>query len=210
MLAFALRADGWYLRQDIIWAKPNPMPESVSDRCTKSHEYLFMLSKSRRYYYDAKAIREESSWIPEDSKMPDGWDTGPGSHGSFHRDGREKGKRSDKQRGHSRRHAGFNDRWDSMSKEEQASMGRNKRSVWNIATRPFPGAHFATFPPDLVKPCILAGCPEGGTVLDPFFGSGTTGEVAQKLGRKCIGIELNPDYCKLAKKRFKQRPLLTA
>jgi DNA modification methylase len=159
-VAFALQADGWYLRQDIIWSKPNPMPESVRDRCTKAHEYIFMLTKSARYFYDADAIKEPSSWDPDKSKMPDGWDTGPGGHGSFHRNGREKGARTDKQRGHSRRHAGFNDRWDAMEKKEQCSGLRNKRSVWEVATAPFSEAHFATFPPALIEPCIKAGCPE--------------------------------------------------
>lgn len=117
-------------------------------------------------------------------------------------------ERSDKQRGHGRRHDGFNDRWDAMNREQQCSGMRNKRSVWTVATRPYAGAHFATFPPKLIEPCILAGCPEGGTVLDPFFGSGTTGEVATKNGCNCIGIELNPEYVKLAKKRLEQRSLI--
>jgi DNA modification methylase len=205
LVAFALRADGWYLRQDIIWSKPNPMPESVRDRCTKAHEYLFMLSKSRVYQYDAEAIKEPSTWDPANSKMPDGWDTAPGGHGSFHRNGREKGKRSDKQRGHSRRHAGFNEQWNDMEREQQCSGLRNKRSkrsVWEIAPAPFPDAHFATFPPALVEPCILAGCQKGGTVLDPFGGAGTTGLVADRLGRNAILIELNPEYAAMAERRI--------
>ena len=200
MVAFALRADGWYLRQDIIWHKPNPMPESVTDRCTKAHEYIFLLSKSRQYYYDADAIREPAKSITK--KMPDGLDAGPGAHGSFHRNGRERGKKTDKQRGHGRRHAGFNDRWDLMTKEEQCSIGRNKRSVWTVSTKPFPGAHFATFPPDLIDPCILAGCPYDGLVLDPFFGSGSVGLVALKNARHYIGIELNPEYAEMARNRI--------
>lgn len=212
-VAFALQADGWWLRQDIIWHKPNPMPESVRDRCTKAHEYIFMLSKSARYYYDADAIKEPG--VSETTKMPDGWDTGPGAHGTFHRDGREKGRKAlpetqsnlatyrDKQRGHGRRHAGFNDRWDALSREEQCALMRNKRSVWTVATAPFKEAHFATFPPDLITPCILAGCPEGGTVLDPFGGSGTTAEVALKTGRKFYLIELSADYIALAQKRIR-------
>lgn len=150
-LAFALRADGWYLRRDIIWAKPNPMPESVQDRPTSAHEYLFLLSKSRQYFYDAEAIREPATYAG-----PNGRQLSPYAQGFARRTAEEEEERQDKQRGHGRRHAGFNERWDSMSKEEQQSLGRNKRSVWTIATRPFPDAHFATFPPDLVKPCILA------------------------------------------------------
>jgi hypothetical protein len=198
----SLYEPGWYLRQDIIWSKSNPMPESVRDRCTKAHEYLFMLSKSARYYYDAEAIAEPSTWDPGKSKMPDGWDTGPGGHGAFHRNGREKGKRTDKQRGHGRRHAGFNDRWDAMEKAEQCSGTRNKRSVWEVATQPFSEAHFATYPPALIEPCILAGCPEGGTVLDPFGGAGTTGLVADRLGRNAVLIELNPEYAAIAERRL--------
>ncbi len=225
-IAMALQADGWYLRCDIIWFKPNPMPESVTDRPTKSHEYLFLLSKSPRYYYDAYSIREpladktlstfgtvrnpngggnlvKSDRLaktmpvrkPKQWKTPDGWDTskGEGGHGSIHRKGREKGKK-DKQRGHSRRHDGFNARWDQMSRKEQQATGANKRSVWTVATKPFGEAHFATFPPDLIKPCILAGCPEGGRVLDPFIGAGTTAIVAHLLKRRCIGIDLNETY----------------
>jgi DNA modification methylase len=142
-VAFALQADGWYLRQDIIWHKPNTMPESVADRCTKAHEYIFLLSKSQRYYYDNDAIAEEG-----------------------------------------------------------ASDLRNKRSVWTINTKPYKGAHFATFPPDLIQPCIKAGCPEGGTVLDPFMGSGTTIMVAEKNGCNGVGIELNADYIKIASDRL--------
>ena len=202
-VAFALQADGWYLRSDIIWHKPNPMPESVTDRPTKSHEYVFLLTKSDRYAYDAEAIKEPSSWDPSNSKMPDGWDTGEGGHGSFHRQGREKGKRTnDKQRGHSRRHAGFNDRWDSMEREQQCAGTRNKRSVWTIAPAPFAEAHFATFPPELPEVCIKAGCPIGGTVLDPFGGAGTTGMVADRLQRNAILIELNPEYAAMAKRRL--------
>jgi len=180
------------------------MPESVTDRCTKAHEHVFLLSRSERYFYDAEAIREPSTWDPANTKMPDGWDTGPGGHGSFHRNAREKGARkTDKQRGHSRRHAGFNDRWDAMEKAEQQSRGANKRSVWTIATQPFPEAHFATFPEELAETCIKAGCPAGGTVLDPFGGAGTTGLVADKLGRNAILIELNPEYAAMAERRIR-------
>lgn len=218
-IAFALQADGWYLRSDIIWAKPNPMPESVTDRPTKAHEYLFLMTKSERYFYDAKAIREKGSSDPAGWKTSDGWDTstGNGGHGSFHREGREKGFKGykdlpegqtnlrvtrDKQRGHGRRHAGFNERWDAMERVEQCSGMRNKRSVWTVATCPFPEAHFATYPPELIKPCILAGSRAGDVVLDPFMGAGTTALVAAELGRQFIGTELNPDYAAIAEKRI--------
>jgi site-specific DNA-methyltransferase (adenine-specific) len=144
-VAFALQADGWYLRQDIIWHKPNPLPESVKDRCTKAHEYIFLLSKSSRYYFDYEAIKEPTV--------------------------------------------------NSLDK-------RNRRDVWTVPVKPFKGAHFATFPESLITPCILAGCPEGGVVLDPFFGAGTTGLVAQKNNRKWIGCELNADYARIAENRI--------
>lgn len=204
-VAFALQADGWWLRSDIIWAKPNPMPESVMDRPTRAHEYLFLLTKSARYYYDAEAIKERG--CAPITKMPDGWDTGPGGHGSYHRQGREKGAKKDKQHGHSRRHAGFNDRWDRMSKEEQCSMRVNRRSVWTIPTQPYHKAHFATFPEKLVEPCILAGSRSGDCILDPFAGSGTTLAVAKRLGRHGVGIELNSDYCQLAADRIQKTML---
>lgn len=195
MLAFALRADGWYLRQDIIWAKPNPMPESVRDRCTKAHEYVFMLTKSARYLYDAEAISEEAIYAgltgQDDSGFKDP-ETFSGKH-----------SKKDKQRGHSRRHAGFNERWDQMTKAEQQQTGRrNKRSVWTIATRPFSEAHFATMAPELARLCIMAGCPLGGTVLDMFGGAGTTALVADQLQRSAIIIELNPEYVGIAQKRI--------
>ena len=177
MLAFALRNDGWYLRQDIIWAKPNPMPESVRDRCTKSHEYIFLLSKTPHYHFDADAIKEQSVTL-NDKRMGEGRIA-------------YEGKRS--------------------TEEGTASLGqqafvalnstRNKRDVWNISVSSIPDAHFATFPEALIRPCILAGCKEGGIVLDPFFGSGTTGRVATALGRDYIGIELNPKYIEIAEKR---------
>jgi site-specific DNA-methyltransferase (adenine-specific) len=147
MVAIALRMDGWYLRQDIIWHKPNPMPESVEDRCTKSHEYVFLLSKSKKYYYDYKSIKE---------------------------------------------------------KAVDSNELKNKRSVWSVNTKPYKGAHFATFPPDLIIPCILAGCPKGGVVLDPFGGSGTTAAVANEEGRDAILCELNPDYIPLINKRLSE------
>lgn len=193
-VAFALQADGWYLRQDIIWSKPNPMPESVTDRCTKSHEYIFMLSKLARYYYDQEAIKEPAIYAGL-----------TGQDESGYKDAKKfNGKHTDKQRGHSRRHAGFNERWDAMPKGEQCGGMRNKRSVWNVATKPYSGAHFATFPPDLIEPCILAGCPENGVVLDPFGGSGTTGAVSAALGRDFILCELNPAYAELARQRISE------
>ena len=195
-VALALQADGWYLRQDIIWSKPNAMPESVTDRCTKSHEYIFLLSKSEKYYYDQDSIKEPASF---------GLPNSPQSIKSPYGQGFTRSNMEDKQRGHGRRHAGFNERWDHMTKEEQCSGMRNKRSVWTIATQPFPEAHFATFPEELIRPCILAGCPEGGTVLDPFGGSGTTGIVAISSLRNSILIEINPAYIDIAVKRIKNK-----
>jgi DNA modification methylase len=198
-VALALQADGWYLRSDIIWSKPNPMPESVTDRPTKSHEYIFLLSKSAKYYHDINAIKEPAIYAHDDRKgrakenhkrMPTDKISGI------------RPRKSDKQRGHSRRHAGFNDRWDLMEKAEQCSGMRNIRSVWTIATKPFPGAHFATFPPEIPERCIKAGCLVGGVVLDPFLGSGTTGLVALRLGRDFIGIDLSPEYCEMARRRI--------
>jgi site-specific DNA-methyltransferase (adenine-specific) len=194
-VALALQADGWMLRSDIIWNKPNPMPESVTDRPTRAHEYLFLLAKSERYYYDTEAIKEPGVAMNEHDA------TGPGyrAPGQAPQTGSRK---SDKQRGHSRRHAGFNDRWDAMPVKEQCSFMRNRRDVWVIAPQPFKGAHFAVMPEALVAPCVLAGCPEGGLVLDPFTGSGTVGVVALREGRNFVGIELNPEYSALATKRI--------
>lgn len=177
MVAFALRADGWYLRSDIIWSKPNAMPESVRDRPTKSHEYIFLLSKSPKYYYDKDTIRE------------------PYSESSLSR---------------------YNYAFNADTPSNQATsnpatkagniqpnpLGKNKRSVWTVTTKSFKGAHFATFPPDLIEPCVLAGAPEGGIVLDPFFGAGTTGLVAIQNGRNYVGIELNLDYVHIASDRL--------
>lgn len=213
-IAFALQADGWYLRQDIIWSKPNAMPEPVKDRPTRSHEYMFLMSKSPKYYYDADAIREPyaAATIPRlmqptfDQQTGGQKDSKNGNRSC--RKAREKLKKRDKQRGHSRRHAGFNDRWDSMTKEEQMANGANKRSVWTIATQPYREAHFATFPEALVEPCILAGSKEGDVVLDPFMGSGTVAWVAKRLGRISIGYELNISYCDLAVKRNRQQALI--
>jgi DNA modification methylase len=179
MLAFALRADGWYLRQDIIWHKPNPMPESVTDRCTKSHEYIFLLSKSQKYYYDADAIKEQSTSKSEGIRFG----------------GNKYGDDDDPK---------FATKSGNVSKEYDKA---NKRSVWTVTTKPYAGAHFAVFPSDLIEPCILAGAPVGGIVLDPFMGSGTTAQVAQNLGRKYIGCELNPAYCELQNIRTAQQSL---
>lgn len=188
-VAFALQADGWYLRQDIIWAKPNPMPESVTDRCTKSHEYIFLLSKSARYFYDADAIKERQAESSAERALY-GWN----------------GRNDDGSNG-ARTGAGIR-----KMKESGMSMGeaglipldgmRNKRSVWLITTKPYKEAHFATFPEEIPRTCILAGSKKGDTILDPFSGAGTTGVVAEKLDRKYIGIELNPQYIKLAEDRI--------
>ena len=207
MVAFALRADGWYFRSDIIWHKPNPMPESVRDRPTKAHEYIFLLSKSPRYYYDAEAIKEpakESSirrWGQNvDAQI--GSDRVPGKRNGAMKAVGGPRRKSDKQRGHGRRHDGFNDRWDQMTKEEQCCRGANKRSVWTVSTKPFKEAHFATFPPELIEPCVLAGSREGDTILDPFAGSGTTAVVAARGFRNFVGFEINPGYCEIAWKRI--------
>lgn len=191
-VALALQADGWWLRSEIIWHKPNPMPESVQDRPTSAHEKIFLLSKSERYWYDAEAVKEPAKW-PDGPNAPDKIKSPHGQ--GFTR-------RSNKQRGHGRRHAGFNDRWDAMSKAEQQVKGANLRNVWTVATQPFNGAHFATFPPALIEPCIKAGCPKDGTILDPFGGAGTTGLAADRLGRHAILIEINPEYAEMARKRI--------
>jgi DNA modification methylase len=190
-VAFALQADGWWLRQDIIWHKPNPMPESVRDRCTKAHEYVFLMTKSERYFYDAEAVSEAS-------KDPDGFRY-QGGYKEMQQHNIAAGMlRSDGS-------AACHSRTETGSVPHFASgygSRRNRRSVWTVTTKPYSGAHFATMPPDLVEPCILAGCPEGGTVLDPFAGSGTTLAVAAELGRSGIGCELNPEYIELANQRI--------
>lgn len=212
-LAIALQEWGWWVRSEIIWAKPNPMPESITDRPATAHEKVWLLSKSARYFYDREAVRTRRNSVG-DHKTPDGWDTGPCTHGLIHRSGRQKGEsaaeKRDKQRGHSRRHDGFNDRWDAMPRAEQQANGRNLRNyepapveVWNIATRPFSEAHFATFPPELAERCILAGCPKGGLVLDPFGGAGTTGLVAARHNRRALLFELNPEYAEIAANRIR-------
>jgi DNA modification methylase len=234
-VAFALQADGWWLRSDIIWAKPNPMPESVTDRPTKAHEYIFLLSRSERYYYDADAIRERAVSGPSDlRKMAEQKEriggltkdqTDPRMRASSLTNmGRKRsvgGAPLDKQAAAAaarpdcgRTQAGFNARWDASEKAKMRAegtgvyppnrkdsdgvgaptIGRNIRTVWEIATTPYPGAHFATFPPELARRCILAGCPPGGIVLDPFVGSGTTVMVARQLGREGIGLDINSKY----------------
>lgn len=201
-VAFALQADGWYLRQDIIWHKPNPMPESVRDRCTKAHEYIFLMSKSGRYYFDAEAISEPlaASSIARLAQPNLAKQTGstrvPGkTNGNMKAVGPRFGgsKYGDDSRAESRTKSG--DEW-------QGGGRANKRSVWTVATRPFKGAHFAIYPPDLIEPCVLAGCPVGGVVLDPFGGAGTTGLVAQRHGRSAVLCELNPDYAQMAQSRI--------
>lgn len=183
LLAFALRADGWYLRQDIIWHKPNPMPESVQDRCTKAHEYIFLMSKSQKYYYDTEAIQEQA--------ISAGESRGGGLKVSASNTYLPKG--SAKQ---------------NLDCYGETPETRNKRSVWTVNVKPYAGAHFAVFPSDLIEPCILAGAPVGGIVLDPFMGSGTTAQVAQDLGRQYIGCELNIDYKPLQDKRLAQQSLI--
>jgi len=240
-LALALQADGWYLRQDIIWSKSNPMPESVTDRCTKSHDHIFMFAKQPKYYYDAEAIKEpcvqeefangfrggaycnhatfdnaaggtrkqtgnKKYYQPAGSigafgtpqsrrreKIPSGWDTDEGTHGAFHREGRESKKRGEFQ--------GKTKDFKGREAFRAVRDMRNKRDVWTVATKPFSEAHFATFPPALIEPCILAGCPLGGIALDPFMGSGTTGYVANMCGRNYIGFEIKREYCDIERKR---------
>jgi len=188
-LAFALQADGWWLRSDIIWHKPNPMPESVTDRPTKAHEYVFLLTKSARYYYDADAVREEHTMRPQA-----------------------------RPKGHKRRRPDLlmpEHTWSRTIREAPGidgnPLGRNLRTVWTIPTAPFKDAHFATFPPRLVEPCIKAGTRQDDLVLDPFCGAGTTGVVARRLLRRFIGIELVPSYCEMARRRiYEDAPLLNA
>jgi DNA modification methylase len=201
MLAFALRADGWFLRQDIIWSKPNPMPESVTDRCTKAHEYLFLLSKGPRYHFDSAAIAEPSV-------KGDNGSTFTAGKTADHQMGRATGRSGNKARKPgSERGCPEGTGSNVCGSIPWEGSSRNKRSVWTVATQPFKEAHFATFPPSLIEPCILAGCPAGGTVLDPFGGAGTTALVAQNLGRNAILIELNPEYAAMAERRVIGRNL---
>ena len=194
-VAFALQADGWYLRQDIIWHKPNPMPESVTDRCTKAHEYLFLLTKSERYFWDAEAMREPfASEYSTDAIEKAGGAGGERPDGdNFNKEARKNGAMTPRTRA------------------ERAALlnpaGRNRRSVWTVPTQPYSGAHFAVFPAALIEPCILAGSRPGDLVIDPFMGSGTTAQVAQALGRQWIGCELNPEYAPLQQARTAQAAL---
>lgn len=177
MVAFALRQSGWYLRQDIIWSKGNPMPESVKDRCTKSHEYIFLLSKSRKYYFDNEAIKEPAVTAPKA------------------RDKNAEGYQADYTKG---------DRFSKGKRVYGADGFRNKRDVWNVNIKPCKEAHFATYPDTLIEPCVLAGCPEDGVILDPFIGSGTTGIVSKRHNRNYVGIELNPSYIEIAENRINE------
>lgn len=189
MVAFALRADGWYLRQDIIWHKPNPMPESVTDRCTKSHEYIFLMSKSQKYFYDAEAIKEKAAYDGRKDTLMKGsakYATAVVPDQSAH---------TMAARGH--------ERW---KMNENGEHIRNKRSVWTITTKPYSGAHFATFPEELIIPMVKAGCPEKGIIYDPFGGAGTTALVSHKLNRRFILSEINSEYVQIAEKRI--RPYL--
>jgi len=210
-VAFALQADGWRLRQDIVWAKPNPMPESVTDRCTKAHEYVFLLTKSARYWWDAEAIKEPVSGTanPRRAVHPAGWGKGDEprtaielQRAGVHRKSRPPGVTPKSAPAGSGTKA--NESFQAACVDLVSS--RNKRSVWTVPSAPYSEAHFATYPPDLIKPMILAGCPVGGTVLDPFGGSGTTGMVALELGRRAILIELNPEYVALIRQRTDVTP----
>lgn len=226
-VALALQADGWYLRSDIIWAKPNPMPESVTDRPTKSHEYIFLMSKSDRYFYDQEAVKEPAlaatfhdatgpgyeapgqvAHTGSRQCVPSGWDTGPGNHhgkdGRYSKPGRSgnKARKDATERGAPKSGVDGNVPWEGFT--------RNIRTVWTIPTQPYPGTHFATFPEEIPSRCIKAGSKPGDLVLDPFAGSGTTLAVAKALGRRYLGIELNTEYVKLIQKRIGavDRPLI--
>jgi len=183
MLAFALRNSGWFLRQDIIWNKPNPMPESVRDRCTKAHEYIFLFAKSARYYFNYPAMLEPAKWDGRAKNIYHGSTKYGSSNSSLTNQQIHKGGK----------------RW---ANSIDGIPARNRRSVWTVPTRGFKGAHFATFPPDLIRPCIEAGCPSDGVVLDPFMGAGTTALIARELGRNYVGIELNSEYVRLAEERL--------
>jgi DNA modification methylase len=208
-VAFALQADGWYLRSDIVWSKPNPMPESVIDRPTKAHEYVFLLSKGPRYFFDQEAVREAAEWArwgDQTNDKHEGSESAAGWIGSKSKKQLQGGR-------HARRYSAeefktTEERNTRFQGPNPVDGGRNIRSVWEIATQPYPEAHFATYPEELVRRCILAGCPEGGTVIDPFGGSGTTALVARKHGRRSILIELNESYCAMTAQRLSQLSLL--
>ena len=202
-MAFALQDDGWYLRRDIIWHKPNPMPESATDRPSTAHEYVFLLTKQPKYFYDQDAVRTASDSTQKST--PTGWDssTGEGGHGTIHKQGRsllpDNASRSK-----------TSEIWDEQGYQKSGErnthpLGANMRSVWTIPTQPFGGAHYATYPEKLVEPCVKAGSREGDTVLDPFSGAGTTGLVAMRLGRSYTDIELNPEYAAMSRKRIVER-----
>ncbi|MFI8572067.1 DNA-methyltransferase [Stenotrophomonas bentonitica] len=212
-VAFALQQDGWYLRQDIIWSKPNPMPESVKDRCTKAHEYMFLLSKSPDYYYDQGAIREPAApsslarWA-QDVENQAGSDRAPGkTNGAMRAVGGRSKRDSFARAGAVAEHVLPGQSVAQHRAERQDDTfdvaSRNKRSVWTVPTMPFKEAHFATFPERLIEPCVLAGAPAGGVVLDPFMGAGTTAVVAERLGRRWVGCELNPEYAAIAEARIR-------
>lgn len=188
-VGLAMQSDGWYLRSDIIWHKPNPMPESVTDRPTKSHEYIFLLAKSEKYFYDNSAMQEPATYHGPNGAVKSPYGQGFARSGNKYRKPRPGSER-------------LNLGAQAGGIPWEGKPTRQRRSVWSVTTKPFKGAHFATFPPDLIEPCIKAGCPEGGIVLDPFFGAGTTGLVATKLNRKFIGIELNPGYAEMARERI--------
>lgn len=209
-VAFALQDDGWWLRQDIIWSKPNPMPESIRDRCTKAHEYLFLMAKSERYWFDQDAIAEPLAYgsverLSQDVGSQEGSDRVPGKT-----NGKMKAVYKERYTGQSTKDYAASKAQDASATKQRIVdrilageiVNRNRRSVWTIATQPFSEAHFATFPPALIEPCILAGCPKDGTVLDPFGGAGTTGLVADRLGRNAILLELNPTYAEMARRRI--------
>lgn len=215
-VAFALQADGWYLRQDIIWHKPNPLPESVRDRCTKSHEYIFLLSKSPRYYYDADAIAEPVALSTVERLSQPNIEN---QRGSYRVPGKTNGAmKAVVRKQNTGQRFGAHKYGDDADKQSRTKSGnvftgsetRNKRSVWTVSTKPYSGAHFAVFPPEIPETCIKAGSREGDTVLDPFAGSGTTGEVAEFLGRRVILIEMNPAYVPLIEKRLAQRTIWDA
>ena len=186
MVAFELKRRGWILRQDIIWAKPNPMPESVKNRCTKSHEHIFILSKSPKYYFDFESIKEPA--VSKTGSPQDDWKFQEDHYKNLQYNGQSN-------------HSFHKNRVNGVEYQSPDGM-RRKRDVWNVSVKPFKEAHFATFPPDLIEPCVLAGCPEGGTTLDPFGGAGTTALVSKKNNRNNISIELNQEYIDIAKKRL--------
>lgn len=223
-VAFALQADGWYLRQDIVWHKPNPMPESVRDRCTKSHEYIFLLSKSERYYYDFEAMQEPVSGTanargkgvnPKAGTDVQGWQDGPGAHSTTKHAASPKYRDAGDQHRTKQGLAASERKYKPRAKQNASFSGavnelvtkRNRRSVWTVASEAYSDAHFATFPTKLIEPCILAGSRPCDVVLDPFMGSGTAAQVAEQLGRKWVGCEINPDYVDLQANRLRQQSL---